>query len=196
MINTKCSSSHNRRALCCKMSVEFDRFLDSGRNGKIRKQLQDPCLAAGESQTAREQAVIAAVNLTTERLLIVRFIVRREQTVTFCAGIPIILGPKLQYFLSFKGNIISPSGTAPTGETEGIKNANADNCSLFPLFLITRLTKYREETRKRGKDPIKVFLSERDKTRVLTPFVVLEMAGRVVSSEENVLDARAAALGR
>ncbi|EGI70705.1 Fringe glycosyltransferase [Acromyrmex echinatior] len=31
MINTKCSSSHNRRALCCKMSVEFDRFLDSGR---------------------------------------------------------------------------------------------------------------------------------------------------------------------
>lgn len=30
MINTKCSSSHNRRALCCKMSVEFDRFLDSG----------------------------------------------------------------------------------------------------------------------------------------------------------------------
>ncbi|XP_043471367.1 fringe glycosyltransferase isoform X2 [Leptopilina heterotoma] len=31
MINTKCSSSHNRRALCCKMSVEFDRFLDSGK---------------------------------------------------------------------------------------------------------------------------------------------------------------------
>ncbi|XP_076670512.1 fringe glycosyltransferase [Andrena cerasifolii] len=31
MINTKCSSTHNRRALCCKMSVEFDRFLDSGR---------------------------------------------------------------------------------------------------------------------------------------------------------------------
>ncbi|XP_043269415.1 fringe glycosyltransferase isoform X2 [Venturia canescens] len=31
MINTKCSSSHNRRALCCKMSVEFDRFLESGR---------------------------------------------------------------------------------------------------------------------------------------------------------------------
>ncbi|KAL7297829.1 hypothetical protein TKK_0008862 [Trichogramma kaykai] len=32
MINTKCSSSHNRRALCCKMSVEFDRFLESGKN--------------------------------------------------------------------------------------------------------------------------------------------------------------------
>lgn len=31
MINTKCSSSHNRRALCCKMSVEFDRFLESGK---------------------------------------------------------------------------------------------------------------------------------------------------------------------
>ncbi|XP_026826014.1 fringe glycosyltransferase isoform X2 [Ooceraea biroi] len=30
MINTKCSSSHNRRALCCKMSVEFDTFLESG----------------------------------------------------------------------------------------------------------------------------------------------------------------------
>ncbi|XP_014469070.1 PREDICTED: fringe glycosyltransferase [Dinoponera quadriceps] len=31
MIDTKCSSSHNRRALCCKMSVEFDRFLASNR---------------------------------------------------------------------------------------------------------------------------------------------------------------------
>ncbi|KAJ8682857.1 hypothetical protein QAD02_018649 [Eretmocerus hayati] len=31
MINTKCSSSHSRRALCCKMSVEFDRFLESGK---------------------------------------------------------------------------------------------------------------------------------------------------------------------
>ncbi|XP_015121360.1 fringe glycosyltransferase isoform X1 [Diachasma alloeum] len=31
LVNTKCSSSHNRRALCCKMSVEFDRFLESGR---------------------------------------------------------------------------------------------------------------------------------------------------------------------
>ncbi|KAL1491921.1 hypothetical protein ABEB36_012441 [Hypothenemus hampei] len=27
MINTNCSSSHNRKALCCKMSVEFDTFL-------------------------------------------------------------------------------------------------------------------------------------------------------------------------
>ncbi|KAL2712619.1 fringe glycosyltransferase isoform X1 [Vespula squamosa] len=34
MIDTKCSSSHNRRALCCKMSVEFDRFLESGRKDK------------------------------------------------------------------------------------------------------------------------------------------------------------------
>ncbi|XP_074102919.1 fringe glycosyltransferase isoform X1 [Cotesia typhae] len=31
MINTKCSSSHNRRALCCKMSVELDKFLESGK---------------------------------------------------------------------------------------------------------------------------------------------------------------------
>lgn len=29
MINTKCSSSHNRKALCCKMSVEFDTFMDT-----------------------------------------------------------------------------------------------------------------------------------------------------------------------
>ncbi|XP_076332187.1 fringe glycosyltransferase-like isoform X2 [Tachypleus tridentatus] len=29
LINTNCSSSHNRKALCCKMSVEFDRFLES-----------------------------------------------------------------------------------------------------------------------------------------------------------------------
>ncbi|KAJ9590162.1 hypothetical protein L9F63_016718, partial [Diploptera punctata] len=29
MINTNCSSSHNRKALCCKMSVEFDVFLES-----------------------------------------------------------------------------------------------------------------------------------------------------------------------
>lgn len=29
MINTNCSSSHYRKALCCKMSVEFDTFLES-----------------------------------------------------------------------------------------------------------------------------------------------------------------------
>lgn len=29
MINTNCSSSHNRKALCCKMSVEFDTFLNT-----------------------------------------------------------------------------------------------------------------------------------------------------------------------
>lgn len=29
MINTNCSSSHGRKALCCKMSVEFDVFLES-----------------------------------------------------------------------------------------------------------------------------------------------------------------------
>uniref|UniRef100_A0A1B6EG05 Fringe-like glycosyltransferase domain-containing protein n=1 Tax=Clastoptera arizonana TaxID=38151 RepID=A0A1B6EG05_9HEMI len=31
MINTNCSSSHNRKALCCKMSVEFDSFIESGK---------------------------------------------------------------------------------------------------------------------------------------------------------------------
>lgn len=31
MINTNCSASHNRKALCCKMSVEFDTFLDSNK---------------------------------------------------------------------------------------------------------------------------------------------------------------------
>ncbi|CAH1374999.1 fringe glycosyltransferase [Tenebrio molitor] len=29
MINTNCSSSHSRKALCCKMSVEFDTFMDT-----------------------------------------------------------------------------------------------------------------------------------------------------------------------
>ncbi|KAF6203686.1 hypothetical protein GE061_002019 [Apolygus lucorum] len=29
MVNTNCSSTHNRKALCCKMSVELDAFLDS-----------------------------------------------------------------------------------------------------------------------------------------------------------------------
>lgn len=31
MINTNCSSSHNRKALCCKMSVEFDTFIDTNK---------------------------------------------------------------------------------------------------------------------------------------------------------------------
>ncbi|XP_077291970.1 fringe glycosyltransferase [Arctopsyche grandis] len=31
MINTNCSSSHSRKALCCKMSVEFDVFLESNK---------------------------------------------------------------------------------------------------------------------------------------------------------------------
>ncbi|XP_076038523.1 fringe glycosyltransferase-like [Oratosquilla oratoria] len=31
MVNTNCSSSHNRRALCCKMAREFDAFLESGK---------------------------------------------------------------------------------------------------------------------------------------------------------------------
>jgi len=31
LINTGCSSSHNRMALCCKMAVEFDTFLESNK---------------------------------------------------------------------------------------------------------------------------------------------------------------------
>lgn len=31
LINTNCSASHNRKALCCKMSVELDFFLDSNK---------------------------------------------------------------------------------------------------------------------------------------------------------------------
>ncbi|XP_062976259.1 beta-1,3-N-acetylglucosaminyltransferase radical fringe [Elgaria multicarinata webbii] len=32
VINTNCSAVHTRQALCCKMSVEYDKFLESGRN--------------------------------------------------------------------------------------------------------------------------------------------------------------------
>ncbi|XP_056673292.1 beta-1,3-N-acetylglucosaminyltransferase radical fringe isoform X1 [Monodelphis domestica] len=31
VINTNCSSMHTRQALCCKMSVEYDKFIESGR---------------------------------------------------------------------------------------------------------------------------------------------------------------------
>ena len=31
VINTNCSSSHRRDALCCKMAVEYDTFMDSGK---------------------------------------------------------------------------------------------------------------------------------------------------------------------
>nr|AAO38754.1 fringe [Junonia coenia] len=31
MVNTKCSASHQRKHLCCKMSVEYDHFLESGK---------------------------------------------------------------------------------------------------------------------------------------------------------------------
>ncbi|MEQ2288666.1 hypothetical protein AMECASPLE_025031 [Ameca splendens] len=29
IINTNCSAAHNRQALCCKMSVEYDKFIES-----------------------------------------------------------------------------------------------------------------------------------------------------------------------
>ncbi|XP_077022383.1 beta-1,3-N-acetylglucosaminyltransferase radical fringe [Tamandua tetradactyla] len=31
VINTNCSAAHTRQALCCKMSVEYDQFIESGR---------------------------------------------------------------------------------------------------------------------------------------------------------------------
>lgn len=31
LINTNCSMGHFRKALCCKMSVEYDTFLESGK---------------------------------------------------------------------------------------------------------------------------------------------------------------------
>ncbi|MGH0136070.1 UNVERIFIED_CONTAM: hypothetical protein FKN15_019028 [Acipenser sinensis] len=31
MINTNCSAAHTRQALCCKMSVEYDKFIESGK---------------------------------------------------------------------------------------------------------------------------------------------------------------------
>ncbi|XP_046352005.1 fringe glycosyltransferase-like [Haliotis rufescens] len=31
MINTNCSSTHNRQALCCKMALEYDTFMDSNK---------------------------------------------------------------------------------------------------------------------------------------------------------------------
>ena len=29
IINTNCSAAHTRQALCCKMSVEYDKFIES-----------------------------------------------------------------------------------------------------------------------------------------------------------------------
>lgn len=29
LINTNCSAAHTRQALCCKMSVEYDKFIES-----------------------------------------------------------------------------------------------------------------------------------------------------------------------
>lgn len=31
VINTNCSAVHTRQALCCKMAVEYDKFIESGR---------------------------------------------------------------------------------------------------------------------------------------------------------------------
>lgn len=31
VVNTNCSAAHSRQALSCKMAVEFDHFMESGR---------------------------------------------------------------------------------------------------------------------------------------------------------------------
>lgn len=31
VINTNCSAAHSRQALSCKMAVEYDKFIESGR---------------------------------------------------------------------------------------------------------------------------------------------------------------------
>ncbi|KAM3847728.1 beta-1,3-N-acetylglucosaminyltransferase radical fringe isoform 2-T5 [Vipera latastei] len=49
IINTNCSAVHTRQALCCKMSVEYDKFLESGQNQDIyigRPSLDHPIEAA------------------------------------------------------------------------------------------------------------------------------------------------------
>ncbi|XP_070596171.1 beta-1,3-N-acetylglucosaminyltransferase radical fringe isoform X2 [Erythrolamprus reginae] len=49
IINTNCSAVHTRQALCCKMSVEYDKFLESGQNKDIylgRPSLDHPIEAA------------------------------------------------------------------------------------------------------------------------------------------------------
>lgn len=43
MINTNCSSSHNRKALCCKMSVEFDTFLGTDKKWVFFCSIYDSC---------------------------------------------------------------------------------------------------------------------------------------------------------
>ncbi|XP_036078613.1 beta-1,3-N-acetylglucosaminyltransferase radical fringe isoform X2 [Rousettus aegyptiacus] len=35
VVNTNCSAVHTRQALCCKMSVEYDKFMESGRNQDV-----------------------------------------------------------------------------------------------------------------------------------------------------------------
>ncbi|XP_063149339.1 beta-1,3-N-acetylglucosaminyltransferase radical fringe isoform X3 [Candoia aspera] len=53
IINTNCSAVHTRQALCCKMSVEYDKFLESGRNQDIyigRPSLDHPIEAADHIQ--------------------------------------------------------------------------------------------------------------------------------------------------
>lgn len=39
VVNTNCSAAHTRQALCCKMSVEYDKFVESGRKCVVAEPL-------------------------------------------------------------------------------------------------------------------------------------------------------------
>ncbi|KFQ84324.1 Beta-1,3-N-acetylglucosaminyltransferase lunatic fringe, partial [Phoenicopterus ruber ruber] len=46
VINTNCSAAHSRQALSCKMAVEYDKFIESGRKQRLFAFL-GPCLKRG-----------------------------------------------------------------------------------------------------------------------------------------------------
>lgn len=56
VINTNCSAVHTRQALCCKMSVEYDKFIESGRKYVAATPLHpptEPRAAAGPTHLGR-----------------------------------------------------------------------------------------------------------------------------------------------
>lgn len=46
VVNTNCSAVHTRQALCCKMAVEYDKFIESGRKYVVAV----PCLLQAQGQ--------------------------------------------------------------------------------------------------------------------------------------------------
>lgn len=46
VVNTNCSAVHTRQALCCKMAVEYDKFIESGRKYVVAA----PCLLQAQGQ--------------------------------------------------------------------------------------------------------------------------------------------------